>query len=62
MENQFTHVNTSGHSMEDRRRAEETLRLRELGFSLLVESIPVPVANTTPLGAVEALPAGRYSQ
>src|SRR5258708_891893 len=55
MENQFAHLNTGAHSMEDRRQAEETLRLRELSFSLIVESIPVPVAITTPLGEVEAL-------
>jgi len=42
MEDQFAHFNTSAHSMEDRRRADETLRLRELGFSLIVESIRVP--------------------
>jgi PAS domain S-box-containing protein len=41
--------------IEDRRRAEEALRARELSFSLMVESIPVPVAVTTPTGEVEAL-------
>ena len=41
--------------IEDRRRAEEALRLRELSFSLIVESIPVPVAVTTPSGEVETL-------
>ena len=55
MENQSAHLNTSAHSMDDRRRAEEALRLRELAFSLIVESIPVPVVVTTPLGEVEAL-------
>ena len=45
-------VNTD---IEDRTRSEEALRLRELSFSLIVESIPVPVAVTTPSGEVEAL-------
>jgi len=36
-------------------RAEEALRARELSFQLMVESIPVPVAVTTPTGEVEAL-------
>jgi len=36
-------------------RAEEALRARELSFQLIVESIPVPVAVTTPTGEVEAL-------
>ncbi|RVH21058.1 PAS domain-containing sensor histidine kinase [Sinorhizobium meliloti] len=41
--------------VEDFRRAEETLRRRELDFQLIVDSIPVPVAVTTPSGAVEGL-------
>jgi len=36
-------------------RAEEALRTRELNFQLMVDSIPVPVAVTTPTGEVEAL-------
>jgi PAS domain S-box-containing protein len=36
-------------------RAEEALQARELNFKLIVESIPVPVAVTTPAGDVEAL-------
>jgi PAS domain S-box-containing protein len=41
--------------IEDRRRAEEALRVRELSFRLIVDSIPAPVAVTTPSGEVEAL-------
>jgi PAS domain S-box-containing protein len=41
--------------IEDRRRAEEALRVRELSFRLIVDSIPAPVAVTTPTGEVEAL-------
>ena len=41
--------------IEDLRRAEETLRRRELDFQLVVDSIPVPVAVTTPSGEVEGL-------
>ncbi|TCN21229.1 PAS domain-containing sensor histidine kinase [Sinorhizobium americanum] len=41
--------------VEDFRRAEETLRRRELDFQLIVDSIPVPVAVTMPSGAVEGL-------
>ena len=41
--------------IEDLRRAEETLRRRELDFQLIVDSIPVPVAVTTPSGEVERL-------
>ena len=41
--------------VEDFRRAEETLRRRELDFQLIVDSIPVPVAVTTPSGEVEGL-------
>ena len=36
-------------------RAEEALRAREFSFQLIVDSIPVPVAVTTPTGEVEAL-------
>lgn len=41
--------------VEDFRRAEENLRRRALDFQLIVDSIPVPVAVTTPSGAVEGL-------
>ena len=41
--------------VEDFRRAEETIRRRELDFQLIVDSIPVPVAVTTPSGEVERL-------
>jgi len=41
--------------VEDLRRAEDALRLRELDFQLIVDSIPVPVAITTPSGEVEGL-------
>lgn len=41
--------------IEDLRRAEDTLRRRELDFQLIVDSIPVPVAVTTPTGEVEGL-------
>jgi formate hydrogenlyase transcriptional activator len=41
--------------IEDRKRAEEALRLREAGFQSVVESIPVPVAVTTAAGAVETV-------
>jgi PAS domain S-box-containing protein len=36
-------------------RAEEALQAREFSFQLIVDSIPVPVAVTTPTGEVEAL-------
>ena len=36
-------------------RAEEALRIRELEFRLIVDSIPAPVAVTTPTGKVEGL-------
>src|ERR1041384_668273 len=36
-------------------RTEDALRARELSFQLIVESIPVPVAVTTPTGEVEAV-------
>jgi PAS domain S-box-containing protein len=41
--------------IEDRRRNEDALRMRELSFQLVVDSIPVPVAVTTPTGEVEYL-------
>jgi PAS domain S-box-containing protein len=41
--------------IEEHRRAEEALRVRELSFRLIVDSIPAPVAVTTPTGEVEAL-------
>ena len=41
--------------IEDRTRIEEALRVRELNFSLIVDSIPAPVAVTTPSGEVESL-------
>jgi PAS domain S-box-containing protein len=40
---------------DGRRRAEAALRLRALDFQLIVDSIPVPVAVTTPSGEVEGL-------
>ena len=58
MRNQAEHIvkwfgiNTD---IDDRRRAEEALRRRELSFRLIVDSIPAPVAVTTPTGEVEAL-------
>src|SRR5881394_3684506 len=36
-------------------RAEDALRARELNFQLVVDSIPAPVAVTSPSGEVEAL-------
>jgi PAS domain S-box-containing protein len=39
----------------ERRRLEEALRRREIDFQLIVDSIPVPVAVTTPTGEVEGL-------
>src|SRR3712207_6653174 len=44
-----------GTDVEDLRRAEETLARRELDFQLIVDSISVPVAVTTPSGEVEGL-------
>ena len=44
-----------GTDVEDFRRSEESLRRRELDFQLIVDSIPVPVAVTTPSGEVEGL-------
>ena len=41
--------------IDDRKRAEEALHRRELDFRLIVDSIPMPVAVTTPTGEVEAL-------
>lgn len=41
--------------VDDFRRAEKTLRRRELDFQLIVDSIPIPVAVTTPSGEVEGL-------
>ena len=41
--------------VDDFRQAQETLRRRELDFQLIVDSIPVPVAVTTPSGEVEGL-------
>src|SRR5262249_36252506 len=39
----------------ERRRLQEALRRREIDFQLIVDSIPVPVAVTTPTGEVEGL-------
>src|SRR5262249_44086346 len=41
--------------VEDFRQAEKALQRRELDFQLIVDSIPVPVAVTTPSGEVEGL-------
>ena len=41
--------------IEDSRRQEEKLRERELDFQLVVDSIPIPVAVTSPSGEVESL-------
>jgi PAS domain-containing protein len=41
--------------VEERARAEEATRTRELTFRLIVDSIPAPVAVTSPSGEVEAL-------
>ena len=41
--------------VDDLRRAEETLQRRELDFQSIVDSIPIPVAVTTPTGEVEGL-------
>src|SRR5262247_2687485 len=46
----------SGDDLDERlAHAEVALRAHELGFQLIVDSIPVPVAVTTPSGEVEAL-------
>ena len=47
--------NTDDDLAERLKRAEEALRARELNFQLIVNSIPVPVAVTSPSGEVEAL-------
>jgi PAS domain S-box-containing protein len=44
-----------GADVEDYQRAEELLRRRKLDFQLIVDSIPVPVAVTTPSGEVEGV-------
>ena len=44
-----------GTDVDDLRRAQQTLRQRELDFQLIVDSIPIPVAVTTPSGEVEGL-------
>src|SRR5712671_3146250 len=41
--------------LAEHKRAEEALREGELNFSLIVESIPAPIAITSPTGEVEAL-------
>jgi PAS domain S-box-containing protein len=41
--------------LDEHKRAEETLREGELNFNLIVDSIPAPVAVTSPTGEVEAL-------
>jgi PAS domain S-box-containing protein len=41
--------------IEDSRRQEEALRQRAIDFQLVVDSIPIPVAVTSPSGEVEAL-------
>src|SRR6266446_10135133 len=44
------------------KRAEEALRTRDLSFRLIVDSIPTPVAVTTPFGEIESVnqPALEY--
>jgi len=44
------------------KRAEEALRTRDLSFRLIVDSIPTPVAVTTPSGEIEGVnqPALEY--
>ncbi|MGX9146371.1 PAS domain S-box protein [Mesorhizobium sp. 128a] len=41
--------------IEDAQTAEETFRQREFEFQSIVESVPIPVAVTTPTGEVEGL-------
>src|SRR6266550_8785890 len=41
--------------LAEHKRAEETAREGEINFDLIVNSIPVPVAVTSPSGEVEAL-------
>jgi PAS domain S-box-containing protein len=41
--------------VDEFRRAQEALRRRELDFQLIVDSMPAPVAVTTPTGEVEGL-------
>src|SRR6185295_4405104 len=41
--------------LDEHKRAEEALRESELNFNLIVDSIPLPVAVTSPTGDVEAL-------
>jgi PAS domain S-box-containing protein len=47
--------NTDDDFAERLKRAEDALRARELDFQLIVNSIPVPVAVTSPTGEVAAL-------
>lgn len=44
-----------GVDIEDHRRSAEFMRRQKLDFQLIVDSIPVPVAVTTPSGEVEGL-------
>jgi PAS domain S-box-containing protein len=44
-----------GTNVDDRKRAEEILQRRELDFQLILDSLPIPVAITTPSGEVEGL-------
>ena len=44
-----------GTDVDDLRRARQELHRRELDFQLVVDSIPLPVAVTTPSGEVEGL-------
>ena len=53
---ELAHVNAVLEEViAERSRTDEALRRRELDFSLIVDSIPVPVAVTTPNGEVEGV-------
>ncbi len=44
-----------GTDVDDLRRTQDVLQRRELDFQLIIDSIPVPVAVTTPSGELEGL-------